>query len=141
MASTGAPVFPAGRYGHRRDPARLRRRKWAAWLLAAAVGIAGVAVAVKLFTQYGQVPYQVTDVTTTAVTDNSATVSFTVTLPAGAGASCTVVAKTRTGGVVGTDEIRVPATPAGQETAHVTHTVPTTARPFAAVVPGCGPAA
>ncbi len=103
------------------------------------VALAGAAVAVKLYHQYVQAPYQVSEVATTRVTDTSVTVSFDVTVPAGSGASCTVQAQTRTGGQVGTAEITVSAPAGDQTTAHVTYTLATTARAFAATVPGCGP--
>ncbi len=143
MASTsqraGAPVFPPGRYGRRRDPSRKRVRRLITWALSALVALAGVGIAYKLFNQYVQAPYQVSDVATTAVTDTSVTVSFTVSLPDGAGASCTVQAQTRTGGLVGTADVAVPQAPAGQNSTRMTYTLHTSARAFAATVPGCGP--
>jgi Domain of unknown function (DUF4307) len=138
-STAGTPVYPPGRYGRRRDPVRLRRRRLVTIGLAVLVGLAGAAVAVKLFNQYERAPYQVSEVATTAVTDTSVTVSFDLTVPAGSGASCTAVAQTRTGAVVGSVEVPVPAPAAGQTTAHVTYTIPTTQRAFAATVPGCGP--
>jgi hypothetical protein len=110
-----------------------------AWLLAAVVGAAGVAVAIKLYNQYVQAPYQVTDVATAAVTDTSVTVSFDLTLPSGSGASCTVIAQTRTGEQVGRAEIAVPPPPDGRNATHVTYQLTTSKRAFAAGVPGCGP--
>jgi hypothetical protein len=109
------------------------------WGLAAIVVVAGAAIAIKLFNQYDQAPYQVSNVATTAVTDTSVTVAFDVTLPAGSGASCTVVAATRNGQEVGTAEITVPPAPAGQQSTHVTYTLKTSQRAFGGQVPGCGP--
>jgi hypothetical protein len=109
------------------------------WGLAALVVVAGGAIAVKLFNQYDQAPYQVSNVATTAVTDTSVTVAFDVTLPAGSGASCTVVAVTRDGQEVGTAEVPVPAATAGQRNIHVTYTLKTSQRAFGGQVPGCGP--
>jgi hypothetical protein len=109
------------------------------WGLAAIVVVAGVAIAVKLFNQYDQAPYQVSNVATTRVTDASITVAFDVTLPAGSGASCTVVAATGDGQEVGTAEIAVPPAPAGQQSTHVTYTLKTSQRAFGGQVPGCGP--
>ena len=42
-------VFPPGRYGRRRDPAHLRRRRWLTFALATLVAAAGLAIAVKLY--------------------------------------------------------------------------------------------
>lgn len=143
MASTsqrsGAPVFPPGRYGRRRDPSRKRLRRVISWALAGLVTLAGAGIAYKLYNQYVQAPYQVSDVATTSVTDSTVTVSFTVSLPNGAGASCTVQAQTRTGGLVGTAEVSVPPAPAGQDSTRMTYTLHTSSRAFAATVPGCGP--
>jgi hypothetical protein len=136
---TSAPEFPPGRYGRRRDPVRQRRRRLIAGLLAVVVGAAGVAIAIKLYNQYVAAPYRVSSVTTTAVTDTSVTVTFEVTLPAGSGASCTVIAETRTGEQVGGAEIPVPPAPDGQNATHVTYKLTTSERAFAGTVPGCGP--
>ncbi len=57
---TTPPVFPPGRYGRRRDPAYQRRRRWVMYLAAAIVITGTVAIAVKLYRQYTQAPYQVT---------------------------------------------------------------------------------
>jgi hypothetical protein len=136
---TTSPVFPPGRYGRRRDPARQRRRKLVTFTLAVVVGLVGVVIAFKLFNQYSQPAYQVSDLATTAVTDTSITVSFSVNLPAGSGAACTVVANTRDGARVGTAEIAVPPAAAGETSTRVTYTLPTSQRAFAGTVPGCGP--
>ncbi len=142
MASTRSattPVFPPGRYGRRRDPVRRRRRRLATGLVALVVGLAGVAIAVKLYTQYNEVPYEVSDVQTTAITDTSVTVSFTLTLPAGSGASCTVIAQTHDGAQIATEEFAVTGAADGGTTVQVTHTLTTSKRAFAGSVPGCGP--
>ena len=109
------------------------------WALTGLVALAGAGIAYKLFNQYVQAPYQVSDVATTAVTDTTVTVSFTVSLPSGAGASCTVQAQTHTGGLLGTAEVTVPPAPAGQDSTRMTYTLHTSSRAFAATVPGCGP--
>jgi hypothetical protein len=103
------------------------------------VGAVGIVIAIKLFNQYEQAPYQVSNVATTAVTDTSVSVAFDVTVPAGAGASCTVTAATHDGVEIATAEVAVPPVPAGQQSAHVTYTLKTPQRAFAGTVPGCGP--
>lgn len=132
------PTFPPGRYGRRRDPARQARRRWVTWLLASVVAIAGVAIAVKLYRQYSQAPYQVRIITVTNLSDSGVTVTFEVTKPAGRAATCTVQAHTRDGVEVGKAEVDVPAQ--APQTSRVTYTLATTARPMTGEVPGCGPA-
>jgi Domain of unknown function (DUF4307) len=132
------PVFPAGRYGRRRDP-RGRRRQQAFTVVAALlVTVVGVLIAVKLFRQYALPPYEVSNVVVSDVTDTSVTVSFDLARPEGASA-CTVVALARNGARLATVEVPVPAPPAGQSSTHVRYTVRTTVRPYTANVPGCGP--
>ncbi len=90
-------MFPPGRYGRRRDPARQRRRRWLTYLAAGLVIAAGVAIAVKLYRQYAHAPYQVTVVDVRDISDHGVTVIFDVTTPAGQGALCTVRGHTRDG--------------------------------------------
>jgi hypothetical protein len=134
-----APVFPPGRYGRRRDPVRRRRRRVVTVVLAALVAAAGFGVAAKLYSQYVQAPYQVSDVATVKITDTAVTVSFDLTVPAGSGASCTIIGQTRTGGQVGRAEFAVPAPANSATMTHVTYTLTTSGRAFVATVPGCGP--
>jgi hypothetical protein len=135
------PTFPPGRYGHRRDPARQRRRRYLTYVVAVIVAAAGVSIAVKLYRQYALAPYQVQVINVSDLTDRSVTVTFEVTKPAGQPAVCTVVAHTRDGLEVGQAQVDVPAGSPDQTVARVTYTLPTTARPVTGEVPGCGPAA
>jgi len=130
-------TFPPGRYGRRRDP---HRRRWLAWVLAIVVAAAGLGVAVKLYSQYADAPYQVRIVRVTDLSDDRVTVTFEVRLPAGASAKCTVLAHTRDGEEVGRAEVTVPPAVPGQRTAVVTYTLATSKRPVTGEVPGCGPA-
>jgi hypothetical protein len=130
-------MFPPGRYGRRRDPARQHRRRWVAWLLAALVTAGGVAIAIKLFDQYAQAPYQVRVITVTNLTDTEVTVTFEVSKPAGRSATCTVLAHTRDGQQVGQATVDIPAS--APERSQHTYTLRTTQRPVTGEVPGCGP--
>jgi hypothetical protein len=132
-------MFPPGRYGRRRDPVRLRRRRWLMYLLAGVVVAAGVAIAVKLYRQYAQAPYQVSVVGVRDISDHGVTVTFDVTMPAGQGATCTVRGHTRDGELVGEAQVDVPPGGAGQTTTRVTYSLVTTKRPVTGEVPGCGP--
>lgn len=139
---TPAPAdaaFPPGRYGHRRDPVKLRRRRWITFAVGALVLVTGLVITVKLFRQYGQSPYQVNIISVTDLTDHAVTVTFDVNTPSGAGASCTVVAHTRDGEQVGLAEVAVPAGAPDRTSARVTYTLATTKRPVTGEVPGCGP--
>ena len=141
MTSTAAstPVFPPGRYGRRRDPASRQRRRWVVVGLAGLVVLAGLAIAVKLYQQYAQAPYQVTVIRVTDLSDTAVTVTFDVTTPPGQGATCTVQAHTRDGERIGFARVSVaPGTP-DQTVSRVTYTLATTKRPMTGEVPGCGP--
>jgi hypothetical protein len=133
-------MFPAGRYGRRRDPAIQRRRRWISYALATLVVIAGVGIAVKLYQQYAQAPYQVRVISVTNVTETQVTVLFEVTKPAGEPALCTVLGHTRDGEQVGIAEVAVPSGDPAETITRVTYTLATTKRPVTAEVPGCGPA-
>lgn len=133
------PVFPPGRYGRRRDPARQRRQRWLSYVIATMVVCACVAVAVKLYRQYAQAPYQVHIMSVTDLTDTSVTVTFEVGKPAGEPASCTVLGHTREGEQVGQATVDIPAGEPDQTRMRVTFTLGTSKRPVTAEVPGCGP--
>jgi hypothetical protein len=135
-----SPVFPAGRYGHRRDPVALRRRRLVGFALGALTVLVGVVIAVKLYQQYAAAPYQVSNQSTSDLSDTSFTVHFTVSHPAGKGARCTVVGHTRDGREVGRGEVEVPAAGPSDTSTQVTYTLHTTARAVIGEVPGCGPA-
>jgi hypothetical protein len=134
------PVFPAGRYGRRRDPVLRRRRRWIGYALGLLVMIAGVGIATKLYQQYAQAPYQVRIISVTNLTDSQVTVLFEVTKPAGQPALCTVLGHTRDGEQVGSAEVVVPAGDPAETSTRITYTLATTKRPVTAEVPGCGPA-
>jgi hypothetical protein len=135
--TSAAPVFPPGRYGRRRDPARQRRRTWVTWALAGVVVLAGIGIAVKLFRQYTLAPYQVRVVRVTDLNDTGVTVTFEVNKPAGQGAECTVQAHTRDGREVGKAVVAVPAT--APDVSQITYRLATSQRPVTGEVPGCGP--
>jgi hypothetical protein len=134
------PTFPPARYGWRRDPARLRRRRWIAYLLAGLTVLASVAVAIKLYRQYRQVPYEVTNVVASPPSDTSIEVTFEVRTPGGVPATCTVVAHARFGERVGLAQVQVPPGEPTRTIARVRYTLATTGRPVTAEVTGCGPA-
>jgi len=135
--SQPAVSFPPGRYGRRRDP---HRRRWLAWAIGVVVAAAGLGIAVKLYSQYADAPYQVRVVRVTDLSDHRVTVTFEVRLPTGAAAKCTVLAHTRDGEEVGRAEVTVPPAAPGQRTAVMTYTLETSKRPVTGEVPGCGPA-
>ena len=103
------------------------------------MALGGVAIAVKLYRQYAEAPYDVSVISVTGLTDTAVTVTFDVRTPPGAAASCTVVAHSRAGEQVGRAEVDVPAGAPGQTTTRVTYTLETTKRPVTGEVPGCGP--
>jgi hypothetical protein len=140
LAPPSPPAFPPGRYGHRRDPASQRRRRWITYLLGVLVALAGLGITVNLYHQYGQPPYEVTELNVTSLTDHAVTVHFQVTRQHGEAVVCTVQGHTRDGLEVGSAEVTVPAGGPDDTTAQVTYTLATTQRAMTGEVPGCGPA-
>ena len=132
---TGTAVtFPPGRYGRRREDRPARRT--VPVLLLVIVLAAMVAIAVKLFRQYGDPAYRV-DVTAVHIADTESTVVFRVTKPAGRPASCVVRARSRDGAEVGRATVDVPAGAPDSITSTVTYRLPTRARAYAVDVPRC----
>lgn len=137
ITATPTPLFPPGRYGRRREPRRARR--WPVAALAALALVASLAVAVRLYQQYGDSTYEPHVTGITDLTGTGGTVEFTVTVPAGTAAVCTVRARASSGEEVGRDRVEVRAQ-AGESRVTVVHRLTTTARPRVVEVPGCGPA-
>lgn len=133
----GAPVFPPGRYGRRREPGR-RRPLLPALLALALVAVLGL-VAAKLYRQYGDPAYDAEVVTYTDVTDTQVVITFRVRVPAGGTASCLLRARSHDGLEVGHEEVTVPGRP-GAAQVTTTHRLATTARPFVGEVLRCRPA-
>jgi hypothetical protein len=140
-ARAGRPEirFPEGRYGRRRDPAHQRRQRRLAWVAGALVVVLGVAIAVKLYRQYANPPYEVLNLTVSNLDDTGVTVDFDVRVPPGEGATCTVRGHTFDHRRVGYAEVDVPPGDPGVTLLHVTYRLATTARPMTGEVPGCGP--
>ncbi|MCM0676982.1 DUF4307 domain-containing protein [Micromonospora phytophila] len=134
----GAPVFPPGRYGRRRDPRR--RRPLLAVLLALAMVAVFSLVAVRLYQQYGDPNYDAQVITYTGITDNQVLVDFRVTVPEGGSAVCVLRARDRDGAEVAREEVTVTARP-GERRVTAQHRLATTARPFIGEVVRCRPAA
>ncbi|MCW3842604.1 DUF4307 domain-containing protein [Micromonospora yasonensis] len=133
----GAPVFPPGRYGRRREPGR-RRPLLLALAVAALLAVLGL-VAAKLYNQYGDPEYRAEVISYTGITDSRVVVDFRVTVPPGGSATCLLRARAHDGTEVGHSEATVTARP-NQRHVTVGHEVPTTARPFIGEVLRCRPA-
>jgi hypothetical protein len=103
--------------------------------LGALVIVASSAVALKLYRQYAEAPYQVRVVDITGVTGTTVTVTFEVRKAPDAAAVCTVRARGPGGVEVGHARVNVPA-----GTTRVRYTLVTVKPPVTADVPGCGPA-
>lgn len=135
--ATSAPVFPPGRYGHRRE--RRHRRPVLAGLLAVTVLAALSLVAVRLYQQYGDPNYDAEVITYTGITDSQMLIDFRVTVPAGGSAVCALRARSRDGAVVAREEVRVNAAP-GERQVTTRHRLVTTAEGFIGEVLRCRPA-
>ncbi len=132
-----APVFPPGRYGHRR--AHRRRRPWVSALLAVALLAVLGAVSYRLYRQYGDPNYDAQVITYTEITDSQLVLDFRVTVPAGSSATCVLRARSKDGAEVAREEVRVTAEP-GQRHVTARHLLATTARPILGEVLRCRPA-
>lgn len=126
-------VFPPGRYGRRRDG---RRRILGPALLAVVIAAASIALAVKLYRQYGDPTYDAQVLRYTGVTDTRITVDFIVRVPAGGSATCLLRARSYDGTEVGRRTVTVTA-PADASQVSASETLPTTARAIIAEALRC----
>ncbi|MFJ6195249.1 DUF4307 domain-containing protein [Micromonospora sp. NPDC092111] len=133
---SGAPVFPPGRYGRRREPGS--RRPFLLWLLVAALVAGLVLAATQLYQRYGDPEYDAEVITYTGISDTGVQVDFRVTVPEGGSAVCLVRARSHDGTEVGHDEVTVTAA-AGQRHVTTRHRITTTERPFIGEVLRCRP--
>jgi Domain of unknown function (DUF4307) len=128
-----APVFPPGRYGHRREG---RPRRTVPFIIMGLVIVASLALTIKLYEQFGQTDYQSQIVGWDPPTDTRILIKFTVTVPAGQPAKCTLRARDYGGNDVG--ERTVVVHPVGNASAiNATEAVTTTARASVGDVLGC----
>lgn len=132
-----APQFPAGRYGRRREPRPPRR--WTVALLTGLVIVAGLAVAVQLYRQYGDPEYQ-PKVLTVQPSENRVKIRFQVYKPGGQAAVCIVRARAENGEEVGRAEVDIPAGSPDGDSVIVTYTLATSRKPVTGEVVGCAPA-
>ena len=132
---TGAPIFPPGRYGRRRQPAG-RRRPLLVGLLAVAMLAALGLMAVRLYALYGHPDYDAEVITYTQITDSQIVVDFKVTVPEGGSAVCVLRARSRDGAEVAREEVTLTAS-ADERQVTAQHRLTTTARPFLGEVLRC----
>jgi hypothetical protein len=132
-SSTG-PVFPPGRYGHRREPAPPRRR-WMVAIVAVVVTAAALGISIKLFQQYGQPEYAPQVRRYFDISDRGISVEFDVRKPADKVGTCIVRARGESGEEVGAANVDAPL----GDPVRVTYRLATTARPVVVEIPRCGP--
>jgi hypothetical protein len=130
-------MFPAGRYGRRR--ASRRGPRWVAGACLAVVVVVTVALAWRLYSQYGDPTYDANVTRVTESTDTFVTVEFAVNLPPGGAATCTVRARAVNGDEVGLAKVDV-AAPPGETRVSVSYRLSTKGPVRAVDVPGCSPA-
>jgi hypothetical protein len=123
-------MFPADRYGRRRNP---QRRRWVFPTLILATVAVMALIAVKLYVQYGTAEFTPTVLGDTNVTNNSITVKFNVTKSDGAPATCTVQAIAYDNSQVGEAQVPVPA----GKSVTVTYKLATSKRAYVGQVPSC----
>jgi hypothetical protein len=127
----GAPVFPPGRYGRRREPGRIAR--WLPGLLSCVLVLVVIWIALYLYGRYGDNPYQGTVLSYSVISDSRLEVSLQVQKPADHPATCRVQAKDGRGGEVGYAEVRV----AGGANVQLTYALATKGRAVTVDVLGC----
>ncbi|KXK61661.1 hypothetical protein AWW66_12595 [Micromonospora rosaria] len=132
---SGAPVFPPGRYGHRRAPAR-RRRTLLVGLVLVGMLTGLTLVAVRDYQRYGDPAYDAEVITYTGITDAQILVDFRVTVPEGGSAVCVLRARDRAGAEVAREQVTVTADP-GERQVTTRHRLTTTGRPFIGEVMRC----
>jgi|GEM_PF-39620 len=133
--------FPPGRYGRRRAGAvvgpgfRTTRRvsKWLTGLAALVVVVAGVAIAYKLYDQYGDREYH-GQVLAFDTAEDSVSITFEVYKPAGESAVCRVRARSADGAQVGMAEVMITAT---EPRLTVEYTLMTTDKPVTGELQRC----
>jgi hypothetical protein len=130
---TTEPVFPPGRYGHRREG---RRRPLAPMIVLAVVIVASVLLSVKLYQRFGQTDYQAQIIGWDEAGDTRMTIKFSVRVPAGAAAECVLRARDYAGNEVGRRTVVVRAA-AGADSIEANEAVTTTARGRVGDVLGC----
>jgi hypothetical protein len=133
----GAPVFPPGRYGRRREGRR--RPVLTALAATAAAAVLGL-ITFSLYDKYGDPTYDAQVITYSDITDSQVVVDFRVTVPAGGSATCALRARSYDGAEVAREEVTVTARP-GESHIIARHRLTTTARPFIGEVLRCRPAA
>jgi len=134
---TTNPVFPPGRYGHRREG---RRRPVVPIIMLAIVLAASALVAVKLYQRYGQTDYQAQIVGWQPPTDTTMTIKFTVQVPAGKSAQCVLRARDYGGNEVGRRTVVVKPADASATSITADEPVTTSKRGSVGDVVGCQPA-
>ncbi|GLY96507.1 DUF4307 domain-containing protein [Actinoplanes sp. NBRC 103695] len=120
-----APVFPPGRYGHRRAPGM--RRRIVPIVFGVLILVASVLLTVRLYDQWGQTAYESKIVGWSNDSDTRLTIEFDVRVPAAGAATCVLRARSYDGAEVGRREVRV-ANPGSAGSIRAREDVPTSAR-------------
>lgn len=131
--SAGAPAFPPGRYGRRREP---RRRPVLTSLLGLALVAALGTIVVRMYQQYGDPEYDANVITYTDITDSQVLIDFQVTVPPGGSAVCVLRARDRAGAEVAREQVTVTAQPGARQVI-AQHRLVTDGRPFIGEVLRC----
>ena len=128
-----APIFPPGRYGHRREG---RPRRTVPFIIMALVIAASLALTIKLYQEYGQTDYQAQIVGWDTPTATQILIKFTVDVPSGKPAKCTLRARDYGGNDVGERDVVV--RPVGHASViNAQEAVTTTAKASVGDVLGC----
>ncbi|MFB9320976.1 DUF4307 domain-containing protein [Cryptosporangium minutisporangium] len=130
-----APVFPPDRYGRRRSPRSYPR--WLVPALVAVVVIAGIGVAGKLYTTYGDDHVEARVLRYSVTSDRAVRIEVEVSGARETPLRCAVRSRAEDGSEVGRTEISVPA---GDAVVNQIVTLTTTKRAISGETAGCRPA-
>ncbi|WP_084130987.1 DUF4307 domain-containing protein [Actinocatenispora sera] len=129
------PTFPPGRYGRRRE--RRATPRWVLPVLITGVVVAGLAVSVGYYQQYGESEYQAQVVRSRVVSSSTVAMTLRITRPDDEATSCTVRSRAYDGAEVGRATVTLPAGAADDTVGCSLHT---SRMAYTAEVVGCGPA-
>lgn len=129
-------MFPAGRYGRRREPRRTPRLLIAVLALLVVAGAGWIGS--RLYVAYGDGDYTGAVTKFGDIADDRVTITVMVRLPEDGTAICTLRARNEAGAEIGRQEVLVKAGSDPSRTI-VSHTLMTSDRPVTGELQGCRP--
>jgi hypothetical protein len=128
-----APVFPAGRYGRRREGSR---RRWPSIVITALFAVGIVALSVQFYNKFGEGDYDPQIIGWSDPTPAELVIQFRVLVPEDGSATCMLRARDYDGFEVGRRSVTVTGKPGGGSV-EVSESVPTKSQASVGDVMGC----